>query len=320
MLDPGLFPAAFDPAFTAEAGRGRTLMTAKLRIVSFHAMIPAYQLVACWAKRNGHEIPLVVAPPPPLNERYGATFPEVIASFPPDQPVLITRKLRTVAAPVIAALEPDLVICAAFPLLIPPQVTGIPRYGALNLHPAPLPRGRGPNPIRLLYEGDLTLAGTVHRLVPEYDAGAVLSIKTKRIDTDIMSRDLFGIWQELLDAALDEAVARAVAGDPGDPQDETQATYAAPFSDAEREISWDEPFADIERKVAALNMMEPLARMSIGSEAVLVKRVRMLNDTPTGDAPGTLLRVDNESALVTVREGIVEVTLVAPFPVAAASR
>jgi methionyl-tRNA formyltransferase len=81
-----------------------------------------------------------------------------------------------------------------------------------------LPRGRGPNPIRLLYEGDLTLAGTVHRLVPEYDAGAVLSIKTKRIDTDIMSRDLFGIWQELLDAALDEAVARAVAGDPGDPQ------------------------------------------------------------------------------------------------------
>jgi methionyl-tRNA formyltransferase len=67
-------------------------------------------------------------------------------------------------------------------------------------------------------------------------------------------------------------------------------------------------------------MMEPLARMSIGSEAVLVKRVRMLNDTPTGDAPGTLLRVDNESALVTVREGIVEVTLVAPFPVAAASR
>jgi methionyl-tRNA formyltransferase len=319
MLDPELFPAAFDPAFTAEAGSERTLMTARLRIVSFHAMAPAYQLVARWAERNGHEISLVVTPPPPLNERYGATFPVLIASFPPDQPVLITRKLRTVAAPVIAALEPDLVICAAFPLLIPTAVTEIPRYGALNLHPAPLPRGRGPNPIRLFYEGDLTLAGTVHRIAPDYDAGAILSCQTKEIDPDDMSFDLLGVWQELLDAALDAAVARAVAGDPGDPQDETQATYAAPFSDEEYDIRWDEPFADIARKIAALNIMSPHARMAIGGEAALVKRARMLSDAPTGSNPGTLLRVDNESAIITVPDGVVEVTLASPVPVVAAS-
>jgi methionyl-tRNA formyltransferase len=295
-------------------------MTSKLRIVSLNAFAPAYRLVARWAERHQHEIALVVTPPPPHSERYGSTFRDTITDFPPDQPVLITDKIRKVAGPVIAALEPDLIISAAFPFYIPKAVTSIPRYGALNLHPAALPLGRGPNPIRLLFEGDLTLGGTVHRIVPEFDAGPVLSCKTTRIESDVMSYDIFGAWQELLNAALEEAAERAVAGDPGEPQDESQATYVGPFTDQDYRISWDEPFDRIVCKVAALNMFAPLARASIAGDDVLVKRVRMLSDSPTDDAPGTLLRVDNESAIVAARDGIVEVTLESPVPVAVSSR
>ena len=71
----------------------------------------------------------------------------------------------------IAALAPDLIVSATYPHRIPPEVTAIPRYGAVNLHPSPLPRGRGPNPQRLIYEGDPIIGGTLHRMSPSSTPG-----------------------------------------------------------------------------------------------------------------------------------------------------
>ena len=98
----------------------------------------------------------------PDGGRYGASQP-MVTQLPDDTNVLITRKLRTVAASVIDALRPDVIISAAFPRLIPAEILEIPKFGAINCHPSPLPAGRGPTPQRLIYEGDERVAASVHQ-------------------------------------------------------------------------------------------------------------------------------------------------------------
>jgi methionyl-tRNA formyltransferase len=131
----------------------------------------------------------------------------------------------------VNAIEPDLIVSAAFPLRIPPQLTEIPRFGSLILHPAPLPRGRGPNPIRLFYEGDIGFTGTVHKIVPDFDAGPITSTKSLMGSSDMTPDDVYATWTDLLDAALEEAAEHAVSGYPGKIQDEPKATYVAPFTE-----------------------------------------------------------------------------------------
>jgi methionyl-tRNA formyltransferase len=127
-----------------------------------NSYLPGFRLVATWAARHGHRIVLAVTTPPGTGRRYGTGAHPFVLNVPADIDVLVTGRLRTVAAPVIAALEPDLLISAAYPWLIPPEILDLPRYGALNLHPSALPAGRGPNPIRLVYDGAATVGATAH--------------------------------------------------------------------------------------------------------------------------------------------------------------
>jgi methionyl-tRNA formyltransferase len=286
---------------------GGTVMAEPLRIVSFNVLPRAYELVAGWARRRGHRIVLLVTSP--HGERYGAGHRELIAALPPEQDVLLTTRMRCTVAPVIAALAPDLIVAGTFPHRIPPEVTAIPRYGAVNLHPAPLPRGRGPNPPRLIYEGDLTVAGTVHRIAPEFDTGPILSQHTRRLPDEVTSEMILAAWGELLVAALDEAVARAVAGEPGIVQDEALATYAAPFSAEERWLCWDEPALTIQRRAAALNMMGSQARAVIDDEPVTVFSVRAQPGLALAAPPGTVLASSGDTLVLRVADGTVEVQI-----------
>jgi methionyl-tRNA formyltransferase len=283
-------------------------MTESLRIVSFNVFPAAYELVAVWAAAAGHRIVLVVTSPSPRGERYGAGHRELITMLPPEQDVLVTTRVRRTAAPVIAALAPDLIISASFPHRIPAEVTAIPRLGAVNLHPAPLPRGRGPNPIRLVYEGDMTVAGTLHRIAPEFDAGAILSSHQRRLPDDVTGDAILEAWQELLREALDEGVDRALRGEPGAPQDEAMASYAAPFTEEERWICWDEPAQTIQRKVAALSAMRPVARAHVGGEPMLIARAQAGPPGTPRTLPGTVLDRDGETFTIQTADGVVLVT------------
>jgi methionyl-tRNA formyltransferase len=288
-------------------------MAEGLRVVTFNVFPPAYQLIAGWAERRGHRLVLLVTSPGLQGERYGAGHRELVGSVPVEQDTLITTRLRRTAAPVIQALAPDLIVSATFPHRIPPEVTAIPRYGAVNLHPAPLPRGRGPNPQRLIYEGEMTVAGTLHRIAPDFDAGAVLSRRARSLPTDVSSEAILGAWSELLATALDEGTARAVAGEPGEEQDETLATYAAPFTEAERWLTWDEPARTVQRRVAALNLLGPTARARIDGEAVLLLDARVDPGASPPAAPGSILDRSGDTLTVRVADGALVVT-VRPWP------
>jgi len=278
-----------------------------LRIVTFNVFPMAYSLIAGWAERQGHEITLVVTSPASHAERYGVAHHDLLAAVPPSQDVLVTTRLRRTAAPVIRALAPDLIISATFPHRIPASLTVIPRYGALNLHPAPLPAGRGPNPQRLIYEGHPTIGASLHRLAPEFDAGHILSRQERPVPPDLTPELILSTWGELLTAALDEGVPRAVAGEEGDVQDDSLATYAAPFSDEERWLDWSEPAERLQQRVAALNMPVPTARARVGEESITVVALRSLPERTTIHAPGTVIGRSGKTAIVRAGDGLVEV-------------
>lgn len=282
-------------------------MAEGLRIVTFNVFPPAYAMVAGWAARHGHRLVLLVTSPGRQGERYGSGYRELVAAVPPEQDVLITSRLRRTAAPAIAALAPDLLVSATFPHRIPPEVTALPRFGAVNLHPAPLPRGRGPTPQRLIYEGDLVVAGTLHRIAPEFDAGAVLSCRRRRLPPDVTPAMILGAWSVLLVEALAEGVSRAVAGEAGETQDEAAATYAAPFTEAERWLRWDEPALTVQRRAAALNLLGPSARAWIGGQDALVLDVRARPDVTSTGLPGTVLERTANGATIRVEDGAVAV-------------
>jgi methionyl-tRNA formyltransferase len=208
----------------------------------------------------------------------------------------------------IAALQPDLIICASFPHKIPSQVTTIPRYGAVNYHPAPLPRGRGPNPPRLIYEGEMAAYGTLHRIASEFDAGQILSQRKRELPDGFTGADVLDAWVVMFTETLEEGVARAVAGDPGEAQDERLATYAAPFTEEERWLDWQEPARTIQRKVAALNVIGAWARATIDGQAVPISQVRVHCGT-TPDVPiGTVIEREDGRYLIRVADGALEVT------------
>ena len=275
-----------------------------LRVVCCSAHPAGFGLVSAWARENGHELVLLVTLPGAGH--YGDAVPSVLDEAG-ELDVLSTKRLRAVAAPLVAALEPDLVVSAAFPRRIPAEITRVPRYGAVNLHPAPLPRGRGPCPQRLTYEGDETVGATLHRTGEDFDTGAVLSVKERPLrDDELTPTGLMAAWAELLAAVLDEGARRAVAGEAGEPQDESLASYAGRFTDEERCLDWSAPTRTLRARVAALNMMSPTARARIDGREVIVRSVQPAAASAPGPV-GSVVGREGDAVLVRVGDGVVAV-------------
>lgn len=259
-----------------------------LRIVCLNAFLPGFRLLYDFAARNGHEIVLVVTLPLTSGSRYDEDANPFVVDLPERTDVLISGKLRTVAAPVVQALQPDVVISAAFPRLIPAEILQLPKYGAINCHPSPLPEGRGPNPARLIYEGDERVAASVHRTAAEFDTGAILAQRIAPLPADLNGSGLMQSWYELLSECLDEAVPRLVAGEAGEDQDPARASEAPLFTDEEKLLDLAVPAAELRRKTAALNVTSPQAQIRVGNTTHVISRTDPADGASAG-TPGTVI-------------------------------
>jgi methionyl-tRNA formyltransferase len=133
---------------------------------------------------------------------------------------LATRDLNAshcVAA--LRVLSPDLLVSAWFNQRIGPEVTAVPQYGAVNIHPSLLPSFRGVDPVFHARLSDAQAVGvTLHRIAPEFDTGNILAqavLSTARDESVLRTtRRLFERGADL----LVDALGRIAAGDAGEPQ------------------------------------------------------------------------------------------------------
>ena len=276
------------------------------RVVALVVEPIAYRVVAEWAARHGHRLALIVTTPGPPRARGARDYLDLVEGLPPGQDILVTTRMRRTLAPVLSVLAPDLLVSFTFPYRIPPEVTAIPHYGAVNLHPTPLPAYRGPNPRRMLFDGATTLGATLHRIEEGFDTGAILSCCECPLPLDSTPERVLETWIAVLAEALDEGTRRAFAGEWGEPQDETRATYAAPFSPEERWLDWTWPVDVLRRRVLALSLFRPEARARIDGRLYAVRRLTPL----PGPAPapsGAVLDHAGERFVLAVGDGVVEV-------------
>ena len=175
----------------------------------------------------------------------------------PDGLDLLLAKDKWSVEPLLRALRPDLMICWAFPWKLPQAALDVAPLGSINLHPALLPRHRGPIPLSwALREGDGRFGVTWHRMDAELDTGGILAQTTIPIDDDDVLITDFG--PKLGAAAfglLPGVFKRVAAGDPGDPQSEEGASWAGYFEEDEYvRVDWSQPARRIHDQVRAWNL------------------------------------------------------------------
>ena len=281
-----------------------------LRIAAFHVEPEAYRLVRDWADSRGHEIVLLVTTPGPAPRTY-LGYRQVVAAAPPRQEVLITTRFRR-ATPIIAAARPDLILSYTFPYRLPDTLLAVAPLGALNLHPAPLPRYRGPNPHRMIHAGEPTIGATLHRMATEFDAGPTLSVQEAALPADPTVETVRALYDRLIVAALDEGVARAARGERGEAQDDAAATYAAGFTEDDYWLDWRLPGETLRRRAIALNLVETRARAALDGNGRLVGAVTPVPEADApyirfGVQPGEIIGRDGDDLIVMAGDGPVRV-------------
>lgn len=295
---------------------GRWSEATGLRIAALVVEPIAYRLVAAWAERAGHRIALLVTTPGPPRSRANRDYLDLVAAVPPGQDVLISTRMRRTVAPALAVVAPDLLVSFTFPHRIPAEMVALPRFGAVNLHPTPLPAYRGPNPRRMLFDERPTLGAALHRIEAGFDAGAILACHERPLPAEPTPERVLELWLTVLAEALEAGARRALAGEWGKAQDESAATYAAPFTAEERLLDWRWPAAKLAQRALALSLFRPEAVGTIAGEPVAIRRVTVRRGPSPEVGPGTILERDGDRVVVAVGDGAVEVVTAGP-PVAA---
>jgi methionyl-tRNA formyltransferase len=156
----------------------------------------------------------------------------------------------------IEAVHADVMIVAAYGLIIPTVVLNMPKFGCYNIHASLLPRWRGAAPIhRSLLVGDTETGVTIMEVVPALDAGAMVSrgvVPITESDTtqtlhDALSKTGADLMVQAM-AELKEKGSLLAA-----PQDETLVTYAHKLEKSEAAIDWQKSAVEVSRQVRAFN-------------------------------------------------------------------
>ena len=277
-----------------------------------------YSLVNEVVRPLGHRVVGVVTSPGPKRRR-SPTYLEVVAAVPPGIDVIVSNHPERWAA-MLAPLRPDLIISGGFPWRIPSEVIVLPRLGAINMHPALLPRYRGPAAIEwALRNGDAELGFSVHRLAPDFDTGPILAQTRIPIADDDDINSLVAKFGPVLPGPLGQALERVARGDPGEAQDEAEATYAGLFDEEWRTIDWNQPARTSHNQVRSWIGQRDIPLGALGEidgETLQITKTRLLPVESQPGEPivaGTVLRRDDERMVVQCGDGPIEILKWSPI-------
>ncbi len=162
------------------------------------------------------------------------------------------KRSETVAD--LAALAPDLLLVAAYGLILPCSVLDITKYGAFNVHASLLPKWRGAAPIqRSILNGDPATGITIMRMAEGLDTGDMLLQRALAIGIDDTAQTLHDELAEMGGEMLCEVMDRLLAGKlVAIPQNHDLATYAPKLRREEGRIDWSEPALAVHRRIRAM--------------------------------------------------------------------
>lgn len=251
----------------------------------------------------GHEIALVLTQPDrPAGRGMALTpSPVKVAAQALGCEVFQPPTLKDEAARErIAAVAADVMVVAAYGLILPQVVLDMPRLGCINIHASLLPRWRGAAPIqRALQAGDAETGVCIMQMEAGLDTGPVLA----RAAFAILPEDTAASLHDRLAELGAQLVVDALPALPGqpEPQPEAGVTYAHKIEKAEALIDWQQTAAVVDRHVRAFNPF-PGAQAVLGADGSRLKIWRALPVAGTG-LPGTVLAVGRDQLVIACAEG-----------------
>lgn len=219
----------------------------------------------------GHQIVMVLTQPdrPAGRGMKLKASPVKVLATQHDLPVFQPETLKdAVVQAQIEQMNADVMIVAAYGLIIPTVILNMPRFGCYNIHASLLPRWRGAAPIhRSILAGDAETGVTIMEVVPALDAGAMVCkgvVPITDADTTQTLHDVLSkMGAELMVAAM--ATLETNATLPATTQDEGLVTYAHKLEKAEAAIDWQKSAHEISRQIRAFNPF-PVAQSYLRGE------------------------------------------------------
>jgi methionyl-tRNA formyltransferase len=208
---------------------------------------------------------------------------------------------------VLAGLDADLGVVAAYGKILTENVLRTPRLGMVNVHASLLPRYRGAAPVqRAIVGGERETGVTIMGGVMALDAGPMLATVRRPIGPDETSaeveRDLARLGAALLVSTVD---ALASGGLIGTPQDETAATYAHRLTKEDGLIDWTQPAARVHDLVRGLHPW-PHAYAFLGDRRFIILRSTPVPES-TGARPGTIVAAAGGDLIVATGNGMLRI-------------
>lgn len=228
-------------------------------------------------------------------------------------PVFQPARLRLPEAVAqLRALEPDLVVVAAYGQILSREVLDIPRHGCINVHASLLPRWRGAAPIhRALLEGDGVTGVTIMVMEEGLDTGPMLATRERVIEPEMTGGQLHDCLSRLGAGLLRETVVRLKAGEVIPvPQPGEGATYARKLTEEDRRLDWR---LDGEVVLRTIRAMHPYPAAAAVLEGELIKILAAHGGCGCKPAvPGTVVALHAEGPEVACGTGSVTLTQVQP--------
>lgn len=257
------------------------------------ALLAEHQIVAVLTqpdRPSGRGMQLSASPVKQLAQQHGV-------------PVLQPLTLKTEEIQQeIAALQADVMVVAAYGLILPQAVLQIPRHGCLNIHASLLPRWRGAAPIqRAILAGDEESGITIMQMDVGLDTGDMLLKKSCPITADDTAETLHDKLAALGAQAICETLSLLEAGRmQREKQDDALACYAAKLTKAEATLDWSRNAVELERAVRGYSPF-PTANTNLGETQIKIHQATLGKGAAA--VPGTILSIDKEAIHVACGEG-----------------
>ncbi|HEX5285411.1 MAG TPA: methionyl-tRNA formyltransferase [Polaromonas sp.] len=270
----------------------------------------------------GFEIPLVLTQPDRPAGRGMKLQASAVKQFALEHqiPLAQPRSLRldgkypddaAMAREAIQAARADIMVVAAYGLILPQWVLDAPRLGCLNIHASLLPRWRGAAPIhRAIEAGDSETGVTIMQMDAGLDTGDMLLVEKLRIgpqdSTESLHDKLADLGGQLIVQALELAACGGLQPVPQPPEG---ITYAHKIEKREALLDWTQNAANLERRIRAFSPF-PGAAGILGGESLKFWRAAVLADAvrPTDALPGQVLAVGPEGVDICALDAVLRVS------------
>jgi len=254
----------------------------------------------------GHVVPLVLTQPDRPAGRGMALQPSPVKRLAEANGIEVfqppTLKDAT-AQEKIAAIQADVMVVAAYGLIVPQVVLDMPRFGCINIHASLLPRWRGAAPVqRALLAGDQETGVCIMRMEAGLDTGPMLLRATCPISATDNAATLHDRLAERGACLIVEALSRLPL--PAEPQPAAGVTYAHKIEKAEALIDWSKDVQELDRHIRAFNPF-PGAQAQFGGQTV--KLWRAVPVAGSGEK-GRILSVDRSSIVIACGSGALAVS------------